>query len=96
MEPDGEFVGIVRGLHFEGHLLMYDPTYNVVEWVPIHGVESDLSPTKDSLACELRNITLLQEMDSTPQMECFGEHWAVHTLATMHDAVIPTPEAKMR
>ena len=61
MEPDRKFVGVARGLIFEGHLLMYNPTYNMVEWVPICGMVSDLSPTEKSLAHKLSNITLLRE-----------------------------------
>ena len=34
-EQDGKFVGVMTGLLFEGHLLPYDPTYNVAEWVPL-------------------------------------------------------------
>ena len=66
MEPDGEFMGVTRGLIFEGHLLMYDPTYNVAEWVLICGMASDLLPTKESLAHELSNIMLLEKMNDTP------------------------------
>ena len=59
-------MGVVRGLIFEGHLLTYDPTYDVAEWVPIRGIVSDLSPTEDSLACKLSNLMLPKEMDNTP------------------------------
>ena len=39
---------------------------------------------------------MLQEMDGTPQMECFGERWVIHALAAISDAKIPTPETEMR
>ena len=45
-EPDGEFVDVMRGLIFKGHLLAYVPTYNGVEWVPIHGTVSDFNLPK--------------------------------------------------
>ena len=73
-EPDGKFVGVVRRLLFEGHLLTYDPTYNVTEWVLVCGTVGDLSPTEDSLAWELSNITLLEVPDDISWMEQFGEH----------------------
>ena len=66
MELDGEFVGVVRGFLFKEHLLTYDPTYNVVEWVPVHGTVGDLSPIEDSSAHKLSNITLLDKMDGVP------------------------------
>ena len=68
-EPGGEYVGVVRELIFEGQLLACDPMYNVAEWVPIWGMVSDLSPTKESSARELSNITLPKEMQGTP---CIG------------------------
>ena len=46
-ELDSEFIGVMRGLLFEGHLLTYDPTYNVTEWVPVHGMVGNLSPAED-------------------------------------------------
>ena len=68
-KPDGEFVGVARGLLFEGHLLMYDLTHNVAEWVPMHGTVSDLSPVEDSSARELSNITLLHTPEDVPWMD---------------------------
>ena len=52
-EPDSEFIGVVRGLFFEGYLLTYNPMYNITEWVPVRGMVGDLSPTEDSLLQEL-------------------------------------------
>ena len=75
-EPDGEFVGVVRELLFEGYLLMYDPMYNVAKWDPVHGMVNDLSPTEDSSARELSNITLLDGPDDVSQMDQFKEHHA--------------------
>ena len=46
-KPDGEFVGVMRGLLFEGHLLVYDPMCTIAEWVPVHRMASDLSPAED-------------------------------------------------
>ena len=37
-------MGVMRGLLFEGYLLTYDPMYNVIEWVLVHGTVADLSP----------------------------------------------------
>ena len=76
MELDGEFVGAMRGLLFKGHLLAYDPMYNVAEWVLVRGMAADLSPAEDSLVWELSNITLLEAPDDVPRMEQFGE-WCV-------------------
>ena len=73
MELDGKFVGVARGLLFKGHLLTYDPMYNVTEWVPVRRMAADLSPAKDSLVWELSNITLLEVVDDVPRMEQFGE-----------------------
>ena len=80
MEPDAEFVGVTRGLLFKGHILAYDPTYNVTEWVPVCRTAAVLSPTEDSLAWELSNITLLEVPDNVPRMEhsvngTRGPHW---------------------
>ena len=58
---------------FEGHLLAYNPTYNVAEWVTVRGTVADLSPAEDSLAQELSNITLLEVPDDVPRMEQFSE-----------------------
>ena len=73
MELDGEFVGVTRGLLFKGHLLTYDPMYNVTEWDLVLGMAADLSPTEDSSAWELSNITLRKVLDDVPRMEQFGE-----------------------
>ena len=54
---------------FEGHLLTQDPTYNIAEWVLVHGMVSDLSPAEDPLAWKLSNITLLDALDDVPWME---------------------------
>ena len=80
MEPDGKFMGVARGLLFKGHLLTYDPMYNVTEWVLVHGMVADLSPAKDSSVQELSNITILEVPDDVPRMEQFGE-W--HTRPTL-------------
>ena len=45
------------GLLFEGHLLTYDPMYNVTEWVPVCRMAADLSSAEDSSVQELSNIT---------------------------------------
>ena len=65
-------MGVARGLLFEGHLLVCDPIYNVAKWVPVHGMVSDLSPTEDSSAWELSNITLLDAPDDVSHMDQFG------------------------
>ena len=62
----------MRGLLFEAHLLMYDPTYNVAKWVPVCGMASDLLLAEDSSAQELSNITLLDAPDDVPHMDQFG------------------------
>ena len=42
-EPSSELVGVVRGLLFEGNILMYDLASNGMEWVPVQGTVNDLS-----------------------------------------------------
>ena len=74
-EPDGELVGVTRELLFEGNLLAFDPTYNVAEWVPMHGMASDLSPTKDLSTWELSNMPLMtfprwNDLESIMQSLC--------------------------
>ena len=59
-------MGIAWGLLFEGHLLTYDLTYNVVEWIPLHRMANDLSPAEDSSARELSKITLLDAPEDIP------------------------------
>ena len=87
---------MMRGLIFKGHLLTYNPTYNVAEWVPIHGTVSDLLPTKESLTCKLSNITLLEEMNGTTQMRWFSESRPRHAPTTTPVKWSSTMEAEIR
>ena len=94
-EPSGEFVGVARGLLFEGNILTYDPTCNGTEWILVQGTVNDLSPMEHSSAQELSNITFPHSPEDIPQMDQFGEHHrgpapvapaaASHTRATPHD-----------
>ena len=95
MEPDGELVGVVRGLIYEGYLLTYDPTSNLVGWVPICGTADDLSSAEDSSVHELSNITLLEEIPGIPRMEHFAKYWVGYTsiAVPVADAPIPPVEA---
>ena len=72
-KPSGELVGVVRGLLFEGNILMYDLASNGMEWVPVQGTVNDLSPMEDASAWELSNITLPDSPKDIPQMDQFGE-----------------------
>ena len=94
-EPSGEYVGVACSLLFEGNILMYDPAFNGMEWIPVQGTANSLSPMEDSSAQELSNITLLNSPEDIPQMDQFGErHWgpasvspavASHARAAPHD-----------
>ena len=72
-EPSGKFLGVARGLLFEGNVLTYDPASNGMEWVPVQGTINDLSPMEDSFAWELSNITLPDSPKDIPQMDQFRE-----------------------
>ena len=89
MEPDGELVGVTRGLIYQGYLLAYDPTSNLVGWVPICSTTDDLSLAEDSSAHELSNFTLLEEVLGIPCMEHFADRWAGHTSLAVLIANVP-------
>ena len=78
---------------FEGHLLAYDPTYNVAEWVLVRGMAGDLSPANS--ARELSNITLLDVPDDVPWMERFGERHAEPTPIAAPSTKISAPAEEM-
>ena len=68
-EPSGKFVGVAHGLLSEGNILTYDPASNGTGWVPVKGTVNDLSPTEDSSAQELSNITLPDSPEDILQMD---------------------------
>ena len=55
MEEGGTYLCTVRALVFEGSILMYNPTLNEAEWVPVCGLASDLSWAKERSAVALAN-----------------------------------------
>ena len=91
-EPNGELIGVTRGLIYQGYLLTYDPTSNLAGWVTICGTTDDLSSVEDSSACELSNITLLlEEVPGIPHMEHFAKCQAGHTSLAVPIANVPIP-----
>ena len=66
--------------------------HNVTEWVLVHGTAVDLSPTEDSLAWVLSNITLLKVPDDVPRMEQFGEQHVRPTPVAVSNAKTGTWE----
>ena len=68
-EPSGKCVGVAYGLLFEGNVLTYDPTSNNAERILVWGTVNDLSPTEDSSAQELSNITLPDSPKDIHQMD---------------------------
>ena len=44
-----------RALVFEGSILAYNPTMNEAEWVPVHGLDNDLSRAEERSAVALAN-----------------------------------------
>ena len=58
MEEGGAYLCIVRALVFEGSVLVYNPTMNEAEWVPVCGLANDLTWAKDRSAVALANYVL--------------------------------------
>ena len=48
----------MRALEFEGSILMYNPTLNEAEWVPVCGLANDLSWAEERSAVALANYVL--------------------------------------
>ena len=55
MEEGGAYLCTVRALVFKGSVLVYNPTMNEVEWVPVRGLANDLSWAKERSAVALVN-----------------------------------------
>ena len=70
---NGEFICIVQGLLFEGSVLIYDPTTNRAELVPMWEIASDLFPVEEASARVLSNIVIQDPLEDAPRMDCFGE-----------------------
>ena len=54
-EEGGAYLCIVRALVFKGSVLVYNPTMNEAEWVPVHGLANDLTWAKERSAVALAN-----------------------------------------
>ena len=89
MEPDREFMGVMRWLIFKGHLLAYDPTYNVVEWVLICGTVSTCDPPKS-------NHLQVEQPYSTQGDGQHPQNGMRHAPATTPVDRRPTSEAEMQ
>ena len=59
MEEGGAYLCTVRALVFEGSILVYNPTMNEAEWVPVHGLANDLSWAEEWSAVALANYVPL-------------------------------------
>ena len=57
-EEGGAYLCIVRALVFEGSILVYNPTLNEAEWVPVHSLANDLSWAEERSAVALANYVL--------------------------------------
>ena len=55
MEEGGAYLYTVRALVFEGSVMVYNPTMNEVEWVPVCSLANDLSWAKERSAVALAN-----------------------------------------
>ena len=51
----GTYLCTTRALVFEGSILVYNPTLNEAEWVPMRGLANDLSWTKERSVVALAN-----------------------------------------
>ena len=70
--PGGTFICFARALVFEGGALVYDPTTNQAKWVPMRGMEADLSPAEERSAFALCNLVPCDE-EAEETMDRFGE-----------------------
>ena len=59
MEEGGAYLCTARALVFEGSILLYNPTLNEAEWVPVHGLANDLSWAEERSAVALANYVPL-------------------------------------
>ena len=57
-EEGGTYLCTMRALVFEGSILMYNPTLNEAEWVPVCGLANDLSWAEERSAVALANYVL--------------------------------------
>ena len=55
MEEGGAYLCTVKALMFEGSILVYNPTMNEAEWVPVHGLANDLFWAEEKSAVALAN-----------------------------------------
>ena len=72
-QPTGEFVCMARGLLFEDSILIYDPTCNEAEWIPVRGMEEDLSQVEEASTRELSNMVPLDSTTEMHRLDRFGE-----------------------
>ena len=55
----GNYLCMARALMFEGSILVYNPTQNEAEWVPVQGLSNDLTPGEERSALGLANYGLV-------------------------------------
>ena len=54
-EEGGAYLCLVRGLVFERSVLVYNPTINEAEWIPVHGLTNDLTWAEERSAMAMVN-----------------------------------------
>ena len=57
-EEGGAYLCIARALVFEGSVLVYNPTMNEAEWVPVCGLTNDLTWAEERSTMALANYVL--------------------------------------
>ena len=57
-EEGGAYLCTVRALVFKGSVLVYNPTMNEAEWVPVHGLANDLSWAEERFTVALADYVL--------------------------------------
>ena len=76
MEEGGAYLCIVRALVFEGSVLMYNPTMNKAEWVPVCGLTNDLTWAEERSAVALANYVPCIPVEAA-QITRLGAHQIV-------------------
>ena len=75
-EEEGAYLCIARALVFEGSVLVYNPTMNEVEWVPVHGLANDLTWAEERSAVALANYVPCIPVEAA-WITRLGAHWIV-------------------
>ena len=68
-DEEGTYLCVVRGLVFEGSILVYDPARDEAEWVPARGVANNLSWAEERMVVMLANFVL----HAGQEVDCIAE-----------------------